>query len=760
MLNFSALPRYLRGDARSDAIAGLTVTVMGVPQAMAYAMIADLPPVYGLYTAMVTCAVAALFTSSSHLVTGPTNALCMVLLSLTTHLQAKYSYDPFEIVLLLTFLIGLLQLTFGLLRMGGILRYVSNSVVVGFTAGAGILIIANQLKNLLGVDLAGERPQRFHEVLETTLRQLPETNPYTLGIGLMTALAVVFLPKIDRRIPAGLIGTVLAGLVTWYLGWYDPAMGAHKVDIVRDIQPISGNLGSMFRIPSLIQKPDLELARDLGTGAMALAILGLIESGSISRAIASSSGQRLDFNRMFRAQGLGNIAGSFFSCFAGSGSFTRSAVNFKAGGRTRMAAIFSALFTALTVVLLAPFANFIPKAALAGLLMVVAYNMVEKHRLKLAFVSTSQSRVVLFGTLAATLILPLEYAIFTGVMLSIVMLLRMTAEPDLTQIVPNPDSGFDEVPFNRAAPSEVVTVNLEGDFHFAAVENLEYELLRCLTPKTRVVVLRMKRLRAVGSTAMAILEHFWKILLDKKIHLVVSGIEDKLKDVMTNSGLRRSIGEQNLFYADNKLFQSTELAHARAWSIVRAEKRRTEVGEKKGPSTENLSVTATDLMSPRCIRFGNEHQLREAMWLMSEMQKHMESSTVQPLFLQDREGKLAGELTIWRQMEQLVKKIDPADLNGITDQELGERFRSQLTLSINKMAHTDLDRLGVETTLAELLFASVDNDLSVIPICDADGRIIGLVDQVDLLAGVGLALGITPVREASGAPAAPGAKDG
>jgi SulP family sulfate permease len=190
---------------------------MGVPQAMAYALIAGLPPVYGLYTSIATCIVAALMGSSNHLVTGPTNALCMVILSLTAHLPAKYGISLIEIVFLLTFMTGLIQLAFGLLKMGGIVRYVSNSVVVGFTAGAGILIAINQLKNVLGVSLQ-VHAERFHEVLIATLSMLPEANLRALFIGLFTMAAVILLKRLNPKLPGALMAVVGAGLISYLLG--------------------------------------------------------------------------------------------------------------------------------------------------------------------------------------------------------------------------------------------------------------------------------------------------------------------------------------------------------------------------------------------------------------------------------------------------------------------------------------------------------------------------------------------------------------
>ncbi len=726
--------RYLGTDARADAVAGLTVAIMGVPQAMAYALIAGLPPVYGLYTAIVTCVVSALVGSSNHLVTGPTNALCMVILSLTAPLTAKYQMSLFELVLLLTFMTGLIQLGFGLLRLGGIVRYVSNAVVVGFTAGAGILIATNQLKNMMGVDLVGAHAERFHEVLWATVQRIPQTNLFALFLGVLTAVLVIFLPKLNRRLPGSLLAVVITGLIAYVLGWHDPARGDAKVEIVRDIEPISASL-DLFHLPQFLTAPNYELARELGSGALALALLGLIEAASIARAVAATSGQRLNFTREFIGQGTGNIVGSFFSCFAGSGSFTRTAVCFKSGGRTRMAAVFSAIWTTLTVLLLADFANYIPKASLAGILVVIAYSMIDKHRLALAWKTSKNSRLILFGTLASTLVLPLEFAIFVGVALSIVILLRVTGKTDLTQLVPRHDGGFDELPFQRAAPSPVVTVNMEGALYFAAVEDLDYELLRAITPETRVVVLRMKRLRAVGSTAMAILGHFHKLLRKRNIHLVVCGIEREMSKVMTHSGLRETIGEQNIFWADNKLHQSTELALARAWSIVEQEKK-TKAGtdrSKAGQDGESAELTAGDILNRRAIRFGNEHQLREAIWLMSEMHKRTDASTPQPLFLQDSEAKLAGQLSPWRLIEEMMRDLDHDSLAELSDQELAESLRTHLTTSINTIARMDLPKLTRDSNLGALLRAMVSHDDQVLPICDENGRIMGLVEQYPLL---------------------------
>jgi len=662
-----------------------------------------------------------------------------VMLSLTAHLPEEYGVGLLEIILLLTLMAGLVQLAFGVLRFGGVVRYVSNSVIIGFTAGAGVLIALNQLKNILGIDISGAHAERSFEVLAATVRHVPETNLYALGVGVLTLLIVVLVPRIHRRLPGSLIAVVTAGVLSYLLGWHEAAMGVGRVEIVRDLEPIRGSL-DIFHVPSLLISPDFGLMRDLGTGAFALALLSLIEATSISRAVAATSGQRLNFSKEFVGQGMSKIVGSFFSCFASSGSLTRTMVCFQAGGRTRMAATFSAIWTALTLLLLGPLANYIPKASLAGLLIVIAYTMVDKHRLKQAWRSGKNTRLVLVGTLVSTLVLPLEYAIFVGIILSLVIVLRVTGKTDLTQLVPRSDHGFEEVPFNRAAPSPIVTVNMEGCLYFAAAEDLDYELLRCLTPMTRVVVLRMKRLSAVGSTAMAILEHFWEILREKNIYLVVCGIEDELKNVMTNSGLREQIGEQNIFYADNKLFQSTELAHARAQSIVEREKWLAETRVGAPSSSDDRGITAAQIMSRHCIRFGQRHQLREAVWLMSEMLRETRPADPQTLFLQDREGKLAGKLSPWRLLAALGSGLNGAKVEEMNDESLGELFRKDFAEPIASIARIDCVKAEESSSLGWLLETAVEFNLQSFPVCDREGRITGLVTADDLLRGLGTAL--------------------
>jgi SulP family sulfate permease len=711
---------------------------MGVPQAMAYAWIAGLPPVYGIYTAIVTCAVAAILGSSRHLVTGPTNGLCMVLSSLAINLKLTHpDIEPLEAILLLSLMSGFIQLGFGLLRLGAVVRYVANSVVIGFTAGAGILIASKQLPNVLDIDTGDAR--RAYEVLFATFQNLGSTNKNALIVGALTAL-LVLLPKMHKRLarlPGALIGVAVAGGMSYWLGWHE-LVGPGKVDIVLDIG--DGIVGSLdiFHVPELVKNPNFGLTQDLFAGAFAVSMLSLIEATSISRIVARSSRQKLDFNREFVGQGVSKIVGSFFLCFAGSGSFTRTAVNFKSGGKTRMAAVFSAIWTALTLLVFAPVANYIPQAALAGMIIVIAYSMVDLQRIKLSWQSGKNSRIVLVGTMVAALTLPLEWAIYIGVMLSLVVILRATGKTDLTQLVALPDGDYDEVPLQRAAPTPVVTINMSGDIYFAAAEDLDSQLLQVLTPKTRVVVLRMKRLRAAGSTAMAMLEHFWVLLRERQTYLVVCGVERDLEALMTSTGLLRKIGEENIFYADNKLFQSTRLAMARATAVYERFERAhgQDAVRANSDTTPPVLVTGRGLMTTRFPLFGCEHQTREAAWLLTETQKFKRSINPEPLFLQDRNGALFGELSRWHVLEALIDGSDPGEDDGLDDRQVAELLRRNFTRRINDVARTDVVHHLPDTPITTLLRVSTDNDQAVVPICDEVGRLKGYCMSNAMLVGL------------------------
>jgi SulP family sulfate permease len=415
-------PLLNRQTLRADFMAGLTGAVIVLPQGVAFATIAGLPPQYGLYTAMVTPIVAALFGSSRHLISGPTTAISIVIFSSVSHHATPGTPEFITLALTMTFLAGVYQLAFGLARLGVLVNFVSHTVVMGFTAGAAILIATSQLKHVLGIEIP--RGESFAHTWVDMYQQLDQTNLTVLGVALVTLLTAVVVKRLLPRLPNLLLGLIAGSLVALAAG------GAEQgVSFV-------GQIPAQLPPPSL---PDFSVGaiRQLAPEAFAVALLGLIEAVSIARSVAAKSHQRIDGNQEFIGQGLSNMVGSFFSSYAGSGSFTRSGINYQAGARTPMAAIFAAVLLMLVVLLIAPLTAYLPVAAMGGVILLVAYGLIDFRHIAETLTRSHSETAILLVTFFATLFLELEFAIYLGVLLSLVLFLARTSRPDVVTLAPD-----------------------------------------------------------------------------------------------------------------------------------------------------------------------------------------------------------------------------------------------------------------------------------------------------------------------------------
>ncbi|MFV2059862.1 MAG: SulP family inorganic anion transporter [Gammaproteobacteria bacterium] len=404
---------------KADMIAGFTGAVIVLPQGVAFATIAGLPPQYGLYTAMVTPIVAALFGSSRHLISGPTTAISIVIFSAISHHAEPGTPEFISLALTITFFAGVYQLAFGLARLGALVNFVSHTVVIGFTAGAAILIVTSQAKSILGIVLP--KGESFLHTWIDIGGHISQSNFYTIAVALSTLVTVLLVKRYYPKIPNLLIGLIVGSLIA--LWFSDP------VNNIALVGEIPGRLPELS-MPTLT----LETLKMLAPEAFAVALLGLIEAVSISRAIANKSNQSINSNQEFIGQGLSNIAGSFFSSYAGSGSFTRSGVNYEAGAKTPASAIFAAIFLMLIVLLIAPLTAYLPTAAMGGVILVVAYNLIDVHHIKMIFKNSKSETAILLTTFFATLLLELEFAIYLGVLLSLVIFLSRTSTPEIATL--------------------------------------------------------------------------------------------------------------------------------------------------------------------------------------------------------------------------------------------------------------------------------------------------------------------------------------
>jgi SulP family sulfate permease len=554
-----SLRRYGFGEARADFVAGLTVAAIAVPQAMAYAMVAGLPVEYGLYTAIVMTAVGAIFDSSRQLINGPTNAISIAVLSAVASVSTE---DRVSSVILLAFLVGVIQLAITLLRLGDLTRYISHSVIIGFTVGAGALLVLDQLKNLLGMKGVGNVHDHFLHRFWRTLVEGGGLQAETASIGIGTIGLVIALRWLKRRLAWPLLPDLLivvcamAGLVAW-------------LGLDRDSVAVVGEIPGM--LPAF-QVPDLDAARmrELSTGALAIAVLGLLEAVAMAKAIAAQTGQKLDMNQQCLSEGLANFTGSFFQCMPGSGSLTRSAINQQAGAASQWSGVFSAVAVAGIMMVIAPYARYLPRAALAGILMISAYKMIDWRALAYHVRATRFDTAIVAVTAVSAIAISIEFCVLMGVFMSFLLAVPRAGRMLLTEFVVTKDGGVHErLPEDVPCP-RILIFGLEGELFFGASSALERHLAEIegrVGEETRVVVLRMKRAHNPDAVATTLLEGFLARMKLRGVHVLMCGVRPHLHEVLERTGTAARIGER-IFLEQPVRQTSTLLAIRHAYELL------------------------------------------------------------------------------------------------------------------------------------------------------------------------------------------------
>ncbi|MDH5353273.1 MAG: SulP family inorganic anion transporter [Gammaproteobacteria bacterium] len=455
-------------SARADLNAGLIGAAIVLPQGVAFAAIAGMPPEYGLYTSMVPAIIAALFGSSWHLVSGPTTAASIVMFSSLSTMATPGSEVYIGLAITLAFMVGVLQLSMGLLRFGSLVNFISHSVVVGFTSGAAILIAAKQAKSFLGIEI----PETGHliETLEYLWTHWEYFHPLVILVASVTLLTGLIChhrcPDKPVMVIALVVGSLTALLFNLIFG--QQATGIEMIGALpQQLPPFS--------------KPQISLAvfRDLAPLALAMTLFALTEAVSISRSISIRSGQPIEGNQEFIGQGLSNIFGSFFSAYVATGSFNRSGANYDAGAKSPLAAIFAGLLLIAIVPLVGNLTSYLPKAAVAGLLILVAWRLINFNEIRKILSADKNDTVVLAVTFFGTIFFALEFAILAGVILSLMIFLRKTSRPRISPRIPNAESVDRKFTHSRSQAEcpQLKILRLEDSLYFGSVSHVG-ELLR------------------------------------------------------------------------------------------------------------------------------------------------------------------------------------------------------------------------------------------------------------------------------------------
>lgn len=476
------LPQVSRDDCRADLLAGLAGAIVVLPQGVAFATIAGMPPEYGLYAGMVPAIIAALFGSSRHLVSGPTTAASIVLMSSLSVYALPGSSEFVALALTLTFMVGVIELVLGLARMGALVNFISHSVIVGFTTGAAILIMAKQLRHFFGVDPSGG--EHLHGIVWSFAQQIDAINYHVTAVALFTLIVGIATRKLWPRAPY-LIVAMLAGSLLAYV--LQQTFGPEETGIA-----LFGALPAT--LPPLSSPSfSLEVIKELAPTALAVTLFALTEAVSIGRSLAARDGYRIDSNQEFIGQGLSNLAGSFFSGYVATGSFNRSGLNREAGARTPLAAVFAGMLLMLIVLFVAPLLAYLPYAAMAGVLFLVAWSLIDFHGIAHILRYDRRETSVFLVTALSAIFLDLEFAIFAGVLLSLILYLEKVSKPSILRRTVDPNSPKRSFVTDPALPEcpQLRFARIAGPIFFGSVNHVQatFDLFRRQNPDQKHLAL-------------------------------------------------------------------------------------------------------------------------------------------------------------------------------------------------------------------------------------------------------------------------------
>jgi SulP family sulfate permease len=464
-----------------------------------------------------------------------------------------------EFVLALAILAGFFKLLFGILKLGSITRYISNSVLVGFLTAAGILIIAGQAGNLVGVTLS--KSGDLWGIISSFIGNLKEFNPFSSIIGLGSIIILLLVRKLNKKLPASLFTIFIASILVFFAGW-----GDNGVRLVTDYG-LPQELGLRFHIPDVT----LNEFFTLGISGMAVALFGLMETVSIAKSMSQMTGDRLDPSKEMIGQGLASFLGGFFYCMPSSGSPSRTVINVVNGAKTRFSAIISGLSVLIFLLLFSRWIGLIPLPALAAIVIVSSAGLINFDLISLTWQSSIQSRIAMLITFISTLVLPLEYAIYLGVLSTILIYLGQSSHLQLNYILEDENGQFIEKSLDKIEgqyPS-IAILNVEGDLYFAAIESLQEQVERILNTDVRVLILRFRRTHLLASTGVVALNQMIRTAHEKNVEILFCGVHDEIQETLESGGVIRRIGPSHTFIANDIIFDSTQRALEKAKEILR-----------------------------------------------------------------------------------------------------------------------------------------------------------------------------------------------
>ncbi len=552
---------------RADLIAGLTVALVLIPQSMAYATLAGLPEVYGLYISFVPVFVAALWGSSRQLGTGPVAVVSTMTATMLTPvvipmLGTDYTQEEFlalyiPTAMFLTLIIGVFQFALGVFRLGAIVNFLSHPVIVGFTNAAALFIGLTQVSKIFGIEMPGGASDHFLTVrIFGVIENLGDTHLETLLMGVASFAIMIGLKRYLPRIPAVLVAVVATTAVSYFIGF--EKMGGKVVGVIPEGLP-------GFAMPAF----SLEAFSHLFIGAIIIAMVGFMEAISIAKAMAAQSKDRVNPNQELIGQGMANIFGSFFQAYPASGSFSRSAVNFNAGAKTGFSSVVTAIIVLITLLFLTPLLYHLPKATLAVVVIMAVFGLINFKAVKHIWVANKHDGVAAMVTFVATIgFAPkLDHGILIGAVLAITLYLYRTMRPRVAVLGRFKDGTLRDIEINKDLPTDenIIAVRFDGSLYFANVSYFEDTMLKAVAtyPNAKYMLVVGDAINQIDASGEEVLHHLVERLHGNNITVVFSGLKRQILLVLKATELFDIIGEQNIFsnedFALDEIYKRLEL---------------------------------------------------------------------------------------------------------------------------------------------------------------------------------------------------------
>lgn len=534
------LRSYKRKELPKDILAGFNVAIVLIPQGMAYAMIAGLPPVYGLYASLMPVLVYVLFGTSRALAIGPV-AMDSLLVAVGLGTLAIVGLENYiALAILLAFMVGAIQFVLGIFKMGYLVTFLAKPVISGFTSAAAVIIIFSQLKHLLGVDI--ERSNQFHRIFLNALQKIPETNFYDLAIGLVGIFLLIGFKKWSRHIPGILIIVVLGILAVYFLN-----MESLGIQIVGSIP--KGLPG--FALPAI----EMDNIRQLWPIALTLALIGYLEAISIGKSIEEKNEEDvIDANQELVALGSANMLGSFFQSFPVAASFSRSAINDESGSKSTLSGLFTVLLVLATLMFLTPLFYYLPNAILASIIMVSVFGLIDLEYAKRLWIYRKDEFIVLSLTFLITLFIGITQGILTGVLLSLLLMVYRTSKPHFAVLSKIKDSDYyknisrfeDEVILR----DDLLIVRFDSQLYFGNSDYFKNQLYKYMDNKgdnLKGVILNAEAINYIDSTATRMLIKVIKKIRQDGIQFYIAGAIGPTRDIIFRSGISEVLPRKFLF---------------------------------------------------------------------------------------------------------------------------------------------------------------------------------------------------------------------